>query len=67
MPSIPTPGEEFAKLIEFLRKAQESASMIAHLESANDKRNLAIGWLAVSEQLKLTQHAVTRLAQGKLQ
>lgn len=65
--SIPTPGEEFAKLIEHLRLAQESAAMIAHLESANDRRRIAIGWLGVAEQLRLTQLAVQALAQGKLQ
>jgi len=64
--SIPTTGEEYSRLIEFLRKAQEASAMLAHLENANDKRRIAIAWLAVSENLKKTQHLVTNLAMGKL-
>jgi hypothetical protein len=59
--SIPTKGEEFAKLIEHLRKAQEACSMLAHLH-ADDSRLMAQGWIAVSEMLKKTQHSVTKLA-----
>lgn len=66
--SVPTQGEEFSKLIEHLRLAQEDAAMLAHLANAQSKgRRLAIGWLAVEQQLKLTVHAVTQLAMGKLQ
>ena len=65
--SIPTSGEEFSKLVEFLRKAQESAAMLAHIEQANSQRKRAIGWLGVSEQLGLTVKAVTALATSKLQ
>ena len=65
--SVPTDGEEFSKLTEYLRKAQEAAAMLAHLAQANDKRKRAIGWLAVSEQLKLTVKACTELAMKNLQ
>ena len=67
--SVPTQGESFSKLTEHLRLAQEDAAMLAHLANtggAKDRR-LAIGWLGVSEQLKLTIHAVTQLAMRKLQ
>jgi len=64
--SVPTSGEEFSKLIEFLRKAQEAAAMLAHLENANDNRKMAIGWLGVSEQLGLTVKSVTVFAQRKM-
>jgi hypothetical protein len=64
--SMPTKGEEFAKLIEHLRLAQESASMLAHL-NRDDSALIAKGWLAVSEMLKLTQHNVTKLATKGLQ
>jgi hypothetical protein len=64
--SIPTKGEEFAKLIEHLRYAQENAAMLAHLHR-DDSALTARGWLAVSEMLKLTQHNVTKLAMKGLQ
>lgn len=69
MTSVPTEGEEFAKLIEYLRKAQESAAMLAHLANNHGTkgRRRAIGWLAVEQQFKLTQQTVTALAQSKLQ
>ena len=65
--SIPTHGEEFAKLIEYLRKSQECCAMLSHLAQANDSRTIGLGWLTVSEGLKRMQHNVTLLAQGKLQ
>lgn len=64
--SIPTKGEEFAKLIEYLTKAQESAAMIAHLERDSDKLH-AQGWLGVSEMLRLTKLKVTQFATKGLQ
>ena len=67
MVRVPTEGDEFAKMIEFLRKAQECAAMLAHLANANDRRKRAIGWLAVEQQLKLTVTAVTTLATKSLQ
>lgn len=62
--SVPTQGETFSKLMEHLRLAQEDAAMLAHLANANDDRLKAMGWLAVSEQLKKAQHGVTQLATG---
>ena len=69
MISVPTEGEEFAKMLEHLRHAQECAAMLAHLANnyGAKGRRRAIGWLGVSEQLKLTQHAVTELAKRGLQ
>jgi hypothetical protein len=64
--TIPTTGETFAKLIESLREAQDSAATLSHLERDNDA-GLAQGWLAVSEMLKLTVTNVTKLAtKGKI-
>lgn len=65
--SVPTTGEEYSKLIEHIRKAQEAAAMLAHIENANDNRKMAIGWLGVSEQLGLTVKAVTTFAVSKMQ
>jgi len=66
--SIPTRGEEFTKLLEHLRKGQESAAMLAHLYRDDTKgRQMAIGWLAVEQQLKLAVTAVTQLATRGLQ
>lgn len=65
--TVPTSGEEFAKLIEHLRHAQEAAAMLANLSNANDNRKMAIGWLGVSEQLGLTVQAVTAFATSKMQ
>lgn len=67
MPSIPTQGESFSKLIEYIRLAQEEASILAHLANANDSRYLARSWLQVSENFKKMQHQLTALATGKLQ
>lgn len=64
---VPTQGEEFAKLIEHLRKAQESSAMLSHLAHANDDKRIAMGWYAVSENFKHQILVVTQLAQGKLQ
>jgi hypothetical protein len=58
----PTRGETYAKIIEYLRKLQEETSMMAHLIAAQDDKELAIQWLAVSENFKKMQHSLTRLA-----
>lgn len=69
--TVPTQGESFAKLIEFLRKAQEECSTLSHLAGlqSGKPRDQAIakGWLIVSEQLKLMQRTVTKIGMGKLQ
>lgn len=77
--TLPTRNEAFVKLIEALRTAQEQAAIIAHLHNANvsegligsgsssKERALAIGWLTMSEGIKLMQQNVTKLAQGRMQ
>jgi len=65
--SIPTEGEEYAKLMEYVRKAQECCATLAHLCKANDKGVAARGWLVISEQMRYMQKVVTQIAMGKLQ
>ena len=77
--SVPTRNEVFSKLIENLRQAQENAATIAHLHNANvsegligsgsssKERMMAKAWLTISEALKVTQHSVIKLAQGRMQ
>ena len=60
----------YSRLMEHLRKAQEDAAMLAHLNNAEGDgpgRVLAKGWLNVSEGLKHMQWAVTRLAKRSIQ
>ena len=64
--SIPTRGEEYAKLIEHTRKAQESAAMLAHIVR-DESRVKAEGWLAVSEAFKLLGYKIGHLATKGLQ
>lgn len=67
--SVPTRGEEYTKLMEWLHRAQESASMLAHLyrDDPSTGRAMATGWLTISEGLKLMQKNVTDMAQRGLQ
>lgn len=70
MTSIPTISEEYAKMMEHLRLAQESSYMLAHLVRAQggSKDNaIADGWFSVGELLKRMLFQVTQLAQGRLQ
>jgi len=60
--SVPSKGESFAKLIEYLRKAQEEAATLAHLARANDDRPMALGWLTVSELMKKQIYQITQMA-----
>ncbi len=67
--SVPTTGEEFAKLIEHVRLAQESAYMMAHLTRAmgGSKDNaLADGWFSVGELFKRVNYQIIELGKGKL-
>lgn len=67
---VPTQGEQFAKLLEHLREAQDDTAMLAHLTRAQGGHKdtaLANGWLAVHELLKRVTEQVTKLAQGRLQ
>ena len=65
--SVPTEGDEFAKLTYHLRMAQEASATIAHLRNANDDRPSAKAWLAISEGLKKFIQHVTMLAMRKMQ
>ncbi len=65
--TVPTQGETFARLIEHLRLAQEAAATLSHLAHANSDRSKAMGWMAVSENLKRSQSLVTDLATRGLQ
>ena len=65
--SLPTKGEEFAKLIEFLHKAEEASAMLAHLH-ADESKVMSSGWLAVSKFLNEMALRCTDLATtGRLQ
>lgn len=63
---LPTKGEKFAELIEYLRKAQEASAMLGHLH-ADESKLMSQGYLAISEMLKLTVHNVTKLATRGMQ
>lgn len=70
MPTVPTAGESYAKLAHHLREAQDQAAILAHLANTEDgvkDKALAMGWLAVSEQLKRFVHVVTQMAMGRMQ
>jgi len=64
--SVPTEGETYAKLLEYLIKCEEQSAIMAHLNNANDQRNRAIQWLGISEMFKKMQIKVTHLATGRL-
>lgn len=68
--NIPTVAEEYSKVLEHMRKLQESYYMLAHLVRAQggSKDNaIADGWIACGELMKRLEHQVTKLAQGRLQ
>lgn len=69
--SVPTQGEEYTKLTEHIRLAQESAYTLSHLTRAmsgsSKDRAIADGWFAVGELLKRVNHQIISIAQGKLQ
>lgn len=65
--SIPTRGDEFAKLIEYLRKAQESSAMLSHLYRDDGNKTKALGWVTISEGLKQMQKSCTMIAMKGLQ
>lgn len=67
--SVPTRGETYSQLLEYLIKAQESCAMLAHLHNTEESdidKTLAHGWLGISELLKKMQHKVTQMAMGRL-
>ena len=61
--SLPTSGDKFSELIEYVRRAQEASATLAHL--ASEDRQRAMIWLAVSENFKRVQHLLTAIAAGK--
>ena len=68
--NIPTVAEEYSKMLEHLRLAQESSYMLAHLVRAQggSKDNaIADGWFSIGELIKRMNHQITQLAQGRLQ
>lgn len=68
--SVPTIGEEYAKFSEYIRKAEESAYMLAHLVRAQggSKDNaIADGWFSIGELLKRMLFQVSQLVKGRLQ
>ncbi len=68
--SVPTRGETYARLIEHLRLAQESAATMAHLHNADgDAPGMVLGrgWLNISELIRKMQFSVTELAKRGLQ
>ena len=70
MTSVPTVAEEYSKMLEHLRKAQESSYMLAHLVRAQGGRKdnaIADGWFSVGELIKRMNYQITQLAQGRLQ
>lgn len=69
MTSPPTRGEEYTKLMEWLRRGQESAATLAHLyrDDPSTGRAMAMGWLTVAKGLKEMQKHVTDLARRGLQ
>ncbi len=65
-----TRGEAYAKLLEFLREAQDQALVLAHLhntESSDHDKASARGWLMIAEQLRRMQHVITDLARAGFQ
>lgn len=61
--SVPTHGEVFARLIHHIRKAQDDAAILAHLENTESRRGVkAKLWLMVSEQFKRMVETCTSIA-----
>lgn len=63
--SVPTSGEKYSELMHHIRMAQEASATLSHLANANDSHQMALAWLAISEQFKRMQHVMTMIAQGK--
>ena len=68
--SVPTHGEQFAKLLEHLRSAQDGSAMLAHLTRAqsSSKKDMAVadGWIAVQELLSSQESESMSVAMIKL-
>jgi hypothetical protein len=59
--SVPTLGDEFAKMTFHMRHAQEAAAMIAHLYNAHGDNDDARRWIVISENFKKMIHQVTQI------
>lgn len=59
--SVPTKGEEFAKMLEHIRLAAECAATIAHLTRDEDALH-SKGWLGIEQLLQRMVTMVTSLA-----
>jgi len=67
---VPTKGDAFAKMLHFLREAQNQALILGHLHQTEDTpqdRLLASGWRGVAEMLDLTCKNVTVMATRGMQ
>lgn len=64
---VPTQGEVFSQLLEYMRKAQEASATLSHLAGLNDDKRVAMGWFAISENFKHQIKVVTQIAMGKMQ
>jgi hypothetical protein len=68
--SLPTKADVYSQLQEHLRKAQEAAAMLQHLNAAEGDGPgmvLAKGWFHVSENMKKAQYVVMMLQIGRMQ
>ena len=64
--SIPTKGEEYEKVLMYLRKAQESFYMLSHLH-ADESRFKANGFFQMGENIKRMCGGVQLLMRKGLQ
>ena len=67
---LPTRGETYAQLNEYLIRCQELAAMMGHLhntEGSAKDQILARGWLATAEMFRRIQFQVAELVKGTLQ
>ena len=65
--NVPTKGESYSKLYEYLRLAQEEAAMLSHLAYANQDQQVGMAWLQVEELLKKMLVQITSLAMRGMQ
>lgn len=67
---LPTQGINFAKMLDLLRELQECTALQGHLVEAQGTtqrdKTLALGWLTISENLKMMERFVVQMAQGKV-
>jgi len=70
MPSVPTQGEAFSKLLHHMDEMMNQCATLAHLHraQANEGKSRAIadGWIAVGEMMKRMRYQIVEMAKGKL-